>query len=133
MEPGKTPYQVVGNTVAQNASVLYADLYNKDTGVYYVLRLTALKGNTFRLHINEKTPLRARHEVQDALKGPPQTAQLNLVETTSDHVTVTNGNGKAIVYYDPFRVDFYADAQLVISANARGLMRFEHLRLKIER
>lgn len=133
VEPGKTPYEVQANSVKQNESILYADLFNKDTGKLYALQLTALKGNTFRLWINESDALHRRYEVQEALKGAPQTAKLDFVEKTADHVTVANGKGKAIVYFNPFRVDLYSDEQLVISANARGLMRYEHLRLKRER
>lgn len=133
MEPGKTAYVVIENTVATNESKLYMDLYNKDTGVEYFLQMTALKGDTFRLHINEKNPLNERYEVKGALKGPPETRKLTLVERTSDHATVLNGNGKAVVYFNPFRVDLYSDNVLVISANARGLMRFEHQRIKLEK
>lgn len=133
VEAGKTPYELVANTIAVNESILYSDLYNKDTGVFYVLQLTALKGHTFRLLVNEKNPIHERYEVKNALKGPPETTKLDLIEKTSDHVAVANGNGKAILYFNPFRIDLYSDDQLVISANARGLMRFEHLRLKTER
>ncbi|XP_043279145.1 neutral alpha-glucosidase AB isoform X2 [Venturia canescens] len=133
VEPGKTPYEVLPNTIDANETTLFSDLYNKDTGVNYILHLTALKGNIFRLQIKEKNPRNASYEVQDALKGPPETSELTVAEKTSDHVTVLNGNGKAIVYFNPFRVDMYSDNELVIAANARGLMRFEHKRLRLEK
>lgn len=105
---------------------------NRDTDVLYVLQLTALKDNTFRLHVNEKNPLHPRYEVEYVLQGPPQVSKLELVEKTKERVVVKNGNGKAIINANPFRVDLYSGEELVISANAKGLMRFEHIRQKPE-
>ncbi|XP_015603638.1 neutral alpha-glucosidase AB [Cephus cinctus] len=132
LESGKSPYELLVDTIALNESVIIADLFNKDTGVYYVLHLTAVKDNTFRLHINEKNPIRPRYEVENALHHDPQPVKLELVERSTDSVTVSNGQNKVVLYAKPFRVDLYSDDQLVISANARGLMRFEHLRTKPE-
>ena len=38
-------------------------------------------------------------------------------------LTVTNGKGKVVVTAEPLRLDFYSDGELVLSANARNLMR----------
>ncbi|XP_078047812.1 glucosidase 2 subunit alpha [Augochlora pura] len=130
VEPGKSPYQLLIDTVTSNEYSVTADLFNKDTGVLYILQLTALKDNTFRLHINEKNPLHPRYQPENALQDQPQTADLTLVEKTVDHVTVKSGANKAILYALPFRVDLYSQDVLVVSANARGLMRFEHHRAK---
>ncbi|XP_035721940.1 neutral alpha-glucosidase AB-like [Vespa mandarinia] len=132
VEPGKTPYQLQPNTVAHNESTLTADLFNKDTGVFYLLKLTVLKDHTFRLHINEKNPLHPRYEVEYSLQDQPQTSKLDNIEKTTEYISVTNGENKAVLYINPFRVDLYSQNVLVISANARGLMRFEHLRPKPE-
>ena len=48
-------------------------------------------------------------------------------------LTVTNGKGKVVVTAEPLRLDFYSDGELVLSANARNLMRFEHTREKKEK
>lgn len=130
VEPGKTPYQLVPDTLVQNESIISIDLSNKDTGVLYTLQLTVLKDNTFRLHVNEKNPLHPRYETEYSLQDQPQTSKLTLVEKTTDHITITNEGNKVILYANPFRIDLYSQDVLVISANARGLMRFEHHRLK---
>lgn len=94
--------------------------------------LTALKDNLFRLQINEKSPLKPRYEVQYSLQDHPQLGKLTLVEKTTTHITVANGPNKAILHVSPFKIDVYSGDRLVISANARGLMRFEHIREKPE-
>ena len=38
-----------------------------------------------------------------------------------------------VVTAQPLRLDFYSDGELVLSANARNLMRFEHTREKKEK
>ncbi|NP_001153434.1 alpha glucosidase II alpha subunit-like precursor [Nasonia vitripennis] len=132
VEPGKTAYELLPNTVAHNESTLYIELYNKDTGVHYNVELTALKGNLFRLLINEKNPLHPRYQVEYALQDHPQLAKLDLVEKTATHITVANGANKAILFVSPFKIDLYSGDHLIISTNARGLMRFEHMRTKPE-
>ncbi|XP_066584343.1 neutral alpha-glucosidase AB isoform X2 [Prorops nasuta] len=132
MEAGKTAYQLLPDTLTPNEYSISVDLLNKDTGVYYILEFTALKENTFRLYINEKNPLRPRYQVQNALQDQPQRGKFDRVEKATDHIVLVSGNSKAILYANPFRVDVYAGDALIISANARGLMRFEHLRTKKE-
>lgn len=130
MEPGKTPYQLLPDTLVQNESMITVDLFNKDTGVSYVVQLTTLKESTFRLHINEKNPLHPRYKNEYALYDQPQTVNIDSVEKNAESITVTKSENKAVLYVSPFKVDLYSQGVLTISANARGLMRFEHLRTK---
>ena len=115
-----------------NETTLSADLSNKDTGILYILKLTALRDNTFRLYVNEKNPLHARYEVEFALQREPQVSKIDSVEKSETSVTVKSGANKAVLFLKPFKVDLYSQDELVISANARGLMRFEHIRKKPE-
>lgn len=131
-EPGKTPYELLLNTLSQNESSLQGELFNKDTGVYYTLVLTSLKDGLFRLHINEKSPIHPRYEVEHSLQYPPQLTKLEVVEKAASQISIVNGQNKAVIHVSPFKIDLYSGDQLVISANARGLMRFEHLRTKPE-
>lgn len=110
--------------------MITVELFNKDTGVPYVVKFTSLRDNTFRLHINEKNLLHPRYETEYALHDQPQTVKLDSVEKTAESITVVKGANKAVLYIDPFKVDVYSQDVLTISANARGLMRFEHLRTK---
>jgi len=130
MEFGKTAYQLLPDKLVQNESMIIVDLFNRDTGVTYVVQLITLKENTFRLHINEKNPLHPRYENEYALHDQPQTVEMDFVENTAEAITVTKGENKAVLYINPFKVELYSQGVLTISANARGLMRFEHLRTK---
>lgn len=47
-------------------------------------------------------------------------------------ITITVGSNRAVITAIPFRVDLYNSNVLSVSLNAKGLMRFEHLRLKTE-
>jgi len=133
MESGKTPYQLLPDTFVPNESVVTIDLFNKDTSITYTLQFISLKESTFRLHINEKNPLHPRYETKYALHDQPQTEKFDSVEKTAESITLIKGQNKAILYINPFKVDLYSQDVLTISANARGLMRFEHLRTKPER
>lgn len=130
VQPNNTPYIVLPETIKNNSTILTAQLLNRNTDVNYILELTALKEHTFRLHINEEKPLRPRYEVTHALQGPPKHDKFDNVEVSSEQVVATMGKNKAIIHFNPFRVDLYANDKLKVSANARGLMRMEHLRTK---
>lgn len=133
MEPGKTPYQLLPDTFVSNESAITIDLFNKDTGITYALQLTLLKESTFRLHIDEKNPLHPRYETKYALHDQPQIDTFDSVEQIPGSITLVKGQNKAVLHVNPFKVDLYSQGVLTISANARGLMRFEHLRTKPER
>lgn len=47
-------------------------------------------------------------------------------------ITITVASNKAVINAVPFRVDLYNNNVLSVSLNAKGLMRFEHLRSKDE-
>lgn len=100
--------------------------------VKFLLQLYSLSDSTFRMKINELTPLKPRHEVQHALNGEPNYVRLEVTEKTTEKIVVQSGHNKAEIFANPFRVDLYRNKELVISTNARGLMRFEHLRHKPE-
>lgn len=107
------------------------DLVNRDNQHQFVLKLASVLGNSFHLEIDEKTPLRPRYRVVDALKGPVATQPVQVVKG-SDETTVTSENKKAVIVHKPLRIDLYLDDVLTVSVNAKGLMRFEHLRKKPE-
>lgn len=55
---------------------------------------------------------------------------LTISGTDATVLTVTVGVNTAVITANPFRIDFLNDNVMVVSMNAIGLMRFEHLRLK---
>lgn len=58
--------------------------------------------------------------------------RLTVVEKTAEFISVMAGANRVTVHAIPFRIDLFSGDQLVISVNARGLMRFEHIRPKPE-
>ena len=65
-------------------------------------------------------------QVPEVLVGEPELDQLTIEKSEDDKsFTITSGKDKIEVVNSPFRMDFYSDGVLVVSANARQLMRFE--------
>lgn len=106
------------------------DVVNKETKHEFILKLTALVDNTFRVTIDEKTPLRPRYRVEHALQKEPVIADLNIERESEGELVVVSGKNKVVIVADPLRVDFYSGELLTVSLNAKGLMNFEHLRVK---
>jgi hypothetical protein len=57
---------------------------------------------------------------------------LKVIQRTAELISVKAGANKVTVHAIPFHVDLFSGDELVISVNARGLMRFEHFRPKPE-
>lgn len=53
-----------------------------------------------------------------------------MTEKSDKEIIISSGSNKAIVHAAPLRIDFYVNDVLTVSVNAKGLMRFEHLRVK---
>ena len=91
------------------------------------MEISALKVAGFRVKIREAFPLVARFEVPEVLVAEPELADKLSIQKSDDDksFTITSGTHKIEVVNSPFRMDFYSDGILVVSANARQLMRFE--------
>ncbi|GAB0095795.1 neutral alpha-glucosidase AB [Sergentomyia squamirostris] len=131
VEPGDTPYEVQLSTVKIFPDHVTADILNKINQHIFTMKLTGLRGNKFHVEIDEKTPLKPRYRVTDALRGIPRTEPISVMKNEGE-VVVESGNNRAVILSSPFRIDFFSGENLVVSANGKGLMKFEHLRKKPE-
>ncbi|KAJ9579720.1 hypothetical protein L9F63_004646 [Diploptera punctata] len=132
VQSGESSYELHLNTLKVEPSNIQADIVNTQNDARFHFQLFALQDGTFRMKINEKSPLKPRFEVPFALIGEPALDKLEVVERNTEFITIKCGENKIIVNSIPFSVNVYSDDELVISANARGLMRFEHMRHKPE-
>lgn len=56
---------------------------------------------------------------------------IKVTEQSDTQIVITAGpHNRAVIVAQPFRIDFYQNDVLTVSANAKGLMRFEHTRSK---
>lgn len=56
--------------------------------------------------------------------------RIKVSEKSDKEIIILSGSNKAVVHAAPLRIDFYSNDVLTVSVNAKGLMRFEHLRVK---
>ncbi|XP_023336041.1 neutral alpha-glucosidase AB [Eurytemora carolleeae] len=117
-----------------SSSTVEALLIDTKTTVKYKLEISGLADNTFRVKVTEAFPLKPRFEVPLVLQQIELTA---ITKLSQDADSLSFGlsadtNSKVVLNYQPFRLDFFSGGELVMSANSRGLMRFEHTREKVE-
>lgn len=55
---------------------------------------------------------------------------MKVTSKTDSLITVTSGPNEAVIQTSPFKIDFYQNKVLTVSVNAKGLMKFEHLRVR---
>ena len=133
VQPGPSSYEVEAATLHTSATSLDTLLVNNNNGVKFKLSIIGLSDNTFRLKINEAYPLKKRFEVPLVLASEPEQAPITVISKDDEKIVLGLGeSSKAILHFKPLRVDFYSGDKLVISTNARGMMKFEHLREKHE-
>ena len=131
VQPGASSFQVEQDTLVTTATGLDTLLTNNNNGVKFKLSIIGLADNTFRLKINEAYPLKPRFEVPLVLVSEPETAAVTVVSRDSEKIVLgLADSARAILHFTPLRVDFYSGDKLVLSTNARGMMKFEHLRHK---
>ena len=132
VQPGTSSYEVEAATLHTSATSLDTLVVNNNNGVKFKLSIIGLLDNTFRLKINEAYPLKKRFEVPLVLASEPEPAPISVLSKDNEKIVLGLGDSKAILHFKPLRVDFYSGDKLVISTNARGMMKFEHLRVKNE-
>ncbi|XP_055711223.1 neutral alpha-glucosidase AB [Phlebotomus papatasi] len=131
VEGGDSPYELQLSTAKTFPDHVTVDVLNKDNDQVFVLKVVGLKGNKFHVEIDEKSPLKPRYRVVDALNGNPATESVS-VKKGEGTIEVETGPNRAVLVASPFRIDFFHGEVLQVSANAKGLMKFEHLRKKPE-
>jgi len=131
---GRSPFRLDMSSLTATGAGAEAVVLNADTDVQFKLELSAVEGGTFRLRLVEAFPLRPRFEVPLALvEDAPKLAAAKITDKSDAGFTLAAEKRPAdrlVVQADPLRVDAYSDGVLVLSANARGLLRFEHTREK---
>ncbi|MEQ2250089.1 hypothetical protein ILYODFUR_036264 [Ilyodon furcidens] len=100
--------------------------------VRLLLELYRLQGNITRVKINELKPLKPRYEVPDVLIREPPTEPLSLLSQDENGVVLSLGaeSQRVIVSARPFRLDIVEGREVLMSLNSRGLLGFEHLRMR---
>ncbi|XP_067007712.2 neutral alpha-glucosidase AB [Anabrus simplex] len=132
VQPGNSNYVLQLSTVQVEESSINAEVFNTQNMVKFKLQLIALADNTFRMKITEWSGSKERYEPDNVLVGKPVEERLEVVEKTQDYITIKSGGNKVTLISSPFRIDVYSGEHLAISANSRGLFRFEHYRTKPE-
>lgn len=115
-----------------------AILKNELNGVLLRLTINAALKDSSVLHvrINEAHPGRERYDPREALVENIEYGKINIGKPTDKDVTLTFGpadaSHKVLIAFNPFRVDIFTGDRLVVSANAREFLKFEHFRQKRE-
>jgi alpha 1,3-glucosidase len=130
--PGNSPYSVDLSTLTTSATTVEVVVNNDHLGIKFRLEIFGLKDQTFRFKMREAFPIAQRFEVPEVLVGDPVQEGIKVEDLTEDGFSVLLGSNKMVVYAKPLKMDFYSDGVLVVSANARGLMKFEQFRARKE-
>uniref|UniRef100_A0A2M4BCF3 Glucosidase II subunit alpha n=2 Tax=Anopheles marajoara TaxID=58244 RepID=A0A2M4BCF3_9DIPT len=135
LEEQTSDFVALPQTLQQFKQYITLNLQHQKTQHEYQLKLACLlTGNSFHFQVDEREPLSARYRVTDSLVQPPQYGPTTVEGSSGTLIMVACGEGeqkaKAAIQIAPFKVDFYRNGVLVLSANGKGMMRFEHRRTK---
>uniref|UniRef100_G3Q055 Glucosidase II alpha subunit b n=1 Tax=Gasterosteus aculeatus aculeatus TaxID=481459 RepID=G3Q055_GASAC len=132
LKPGDSPYRALLETMELTNTRLTLQLINDNNKVRLLLELYRLQGNMTRVKINELKPLKPRFEVPDVLITEPSTEPLSLLSQDENGVVLSLGteSQRVIISARPFRLDIMEGPEVLMSLNSRGLLAFEHLRIK---
>uniref|UniRef100_A0A8D3DCI1 Glucosidase II alpha subunit b n=1 Tax=Scophthalmus maximus TaxID=52904 RepID=A0A8D3DCI1_SCOMX len=132
LKPGESPYRALLETMELTNTRLTLQLINDNNKVHLLLELYRLQGNITRVKINELKPLKPRYEVPDVLIREPPTEPLSLLSQDENGVVLSLGveSQRVIISARPFRLDIVEGHEVLMSLNSRGLLAFEHLRMR---
>eukprot|EP00794_Sanderia_malayensis_P019892 gene19892-21835_t len=133
VQEGNSPFAVLPDQVVFDKDSFRANVINSKTNVTLVLTIEALQKNTARIRINELNPIRPRYECKDSLVKEPVKISYTKEKEDASGCKISFERNSITIKYKPFQLDFFQDDNLVLTLNSRGLMNFEHYRLKTER
>lgn len=132
LKAGESPYRALLETMELTNTKLTLQLINDKNKVRLLLELYRLQGNMTRVKINELKPLKPRFEVPDVLIKEPTTEPMSLLSQDENGVVLSLGveSQRVILSVRPFRLDIMEGREVLMSLNSRGLLAFEHLRIR---
>ncbi|XP_065662166.1 neutral alpha-glucosidase AB isoform X2 [Hydra vulgaris] len=131
IQPGVSPFAILSDTVQFNDGSIIARVLNSNTNITFLLTIDTLYESTARVRVNEIDPIRFRHIVFETLIKEPSRFKYSLLNKNNDGFKLKFEKNVIVVTYKPMKIDFYDDADvLLVSFNNRGLMNFEHYRVK---
>ncbi|XP_049637465.1 neutral alpha-glucosidase C [Suncus etruscus] len=125
----KSTYRTSLESVTTDKDSTRFQIINETMKVPLLAEIYSIKGNIFRLKINEETPLKPRYEVPDVLTSKLSTVRLTSCSRDIGSLVLEDGKGdlKCCIFENPFRIDFVSKKEVVISINSLGQLYFEHL------
>lgn len=135
MEPGKSAYELDLDTLQTTDTSLLVQVVTSDAAsniIRFNLKLTPLVDNTLRLQVEEADPLRLRYVPSGPLVREPVASKFSVLSKKENFVELQFGVYTIELHAVPFRLDIKHLGNIAVSANPRGLFRFEHTRKKPE-
>ncbi|CAH8548636.1 unnamed protein product [Schistosoma rodhaini] len=131
IKPGELAHWLEPSSVKINPYGMTAVIYTGDLNHSLSLDVTYNQHSIFHVLINELTDEYRRFRVPtgDVLLSV-QKAPVRSVFAENSLVLDGQSGHKAVVYYNPFHIDFLLNDVVVASANKRSLLNFEHQRKK---
>ncbi|KAG8449629.1 hypothetical protein GDO86_016317 [Hymenochirus boettgeri] len=128
LPPGQSPYCAELESLSVDKDKATLQIINQDTKVPLRLQIIAFD-NTFRLKINEISPLKPKYEVADVLVKEPSAERISVSQIESDFVILENTKGpyKLHITAKPFSISVTAQDKLLLSLNSQGFLYFESL------
>jgi len=132
IQPGNTPYAILSDTVKFETGSISCDILNTNNNVSFQLTIDTLQKETARIRMTELSPIRPRYTVQESLVREPQHVKYEKQQADGNGFKIKYGSGNVLhTTYKPLKLDFYdSDGVLLVSVNNKGLMNFEHYRVK---
>lgn len=131
IKPGGLAHRLEPSSVKINPHGITAVIHTEDQNHHLSLDVTYNQHSIFRVLIDELTDEYKRYRVPtgDVLPGVEK-APIRCKFADNSLVLDGQSGYKAVVYYNPFHIDFFLNDIVVASANKRSLLNFEHQRKK---
>lgn len=132
----QSPYFVNPNSVELSLSKVKMILDSKSPkSVPLSLTLHILADGMLRIRADEANPLEKRYEIPmgDVLVSEPAEENFKMLERDANKIVIEqpSSSAKIVIHSEPFHVDVYSSSdEPIVSLNARGLLKIEHLRMK---
>ncbi|CRL04690.1 CLUMA_CG017754, isoform A [Clunio marinus] len=126
---GPSNYVFVQGTLAVDKNSATVEIQNTQNFHIFTLKISGLMDNTFRVEMDEKSPLSPRFRVTEALQQEPILENIDVTISDSE-IIIRSKMNRAVITKSPLKIDFYRNDVHALTFNGNGLLRFEELRTK---
>ncbi|KAF2884461.1 hypothetical protein ILUMI_21709 [Ignelater luminosus] len=118
-------YSLDLTSISESGGGIAGDLVSEDNSKVLKLEVELFTETTFLVNVVEKNAKEKRYRASEILLKQAQITSWKIENRNDESITIKNGNTSAIIFGNPFKIEFYSHGKLISILNSKNRLVYE--------